>query len=193
MNRRQQIIADNHYLLELWARAQNGDKSAFCQLAESQYRVLYRYAGNFTTDAEFIKDSIQDLFINIWEKRRSIAIQYIAIYLLKALRNQLFQELRRKKLVHAPIDEDDVFQLSDGYTVEKEIVLNEHESESQKRLQQAIYYLPKRQQEVVFLKYYQGFDNEQIADLMAINRQSVANLLYKALTALKSQLTVCSH
>ncbi len=113
--------------------------------------------------------------------------------MLKALRNQLFQELRRKKLVHAPIDEDDVFQLSDGYTVEKEIVLNEHESESQKRLQQAIYYLPKRQQEVVFLKYYQGFDNEQIADLMAINRQSVANLLYKALTALKSQLTVCSH
>ncbi|WP_262482974.1 hypothetical protein [Arsenicibacter rosenii] len=41
-------------------------------------------------------------------------------------------------------------ELSGGYTVEKEIVLSEHESASRKRPQRVIYHLPKRQQGLFF-------------------------------------------
>ncbi|WP_421828861.1 RNA polymerase sigma factor [Larkinella sp.] len=189
LDHRQRIIEENDYLLELWHRSKAGDKAAFCQLAESQYRALFSYAANFTEDREFIKDSIQEIFITIWEKRQVLTIQYVAIYLFKSLRNQLMQEFRRNKNAVAAPSFQEISQLSDWETVETAIEKNEADSENQRKVRQAIESLPKRQQEVVFLKFYKGLENEQIAELMEINRQSVANLLYKALTSLKSQIS----
>lgn len=162
---------------------------AFCRLAESQYRSMFRYATNFTSDTDFIKDTIQEVFINIWEKRQTITIQFVAVYFFKSLRNQLFQEFRRSKPSLSSLEADELGELSDWQTIEGNITQEESESESQLKLRQAVDLLPKRQQEVVFLKFYKNLDNEQIADLMEINRQSVANLLYRALTALKGQLS----
>ncbi|MFC0183808.1 RNA polymerase sigma factor [Pseudarcicella hirudinis] len=39
---------------------------------------------------------------------------------------------------------------------------------------------------MLFLKFYQGLDHQQIADLMDINKQSVSNLLQKALITLRT-------
>ncbi|WP_097128701.1 RNA polymerase sigma factor [Spirosoma fluviale] len=188
MDQRHHIIEENEYLLELWHKAQAGDKGAFCQLAERQYRSLFAYATNFTDDRDFIKDSIQEIFIRIWEKRTTTTIQYVSIYLFKSLRNQLLQEFRRSKPVRSSLNSLEVNELSDWQTVETQIEQVEADSESQYKVRQAINTLPKRQQEVVFLKFYNGLENDQIAALMEINRQSVANLLYKALGTLKSQM-----
>jgi RNA polymerase sigma-70 factor (ECF subfamily) len=188
LNSQQRIRDENDYLLALWHKAKAGDKAAFCQLADAQYRPLFAYATNFTDDREFIKDSIQDVFIRIWEKRATISIQFVSIYLFKSLRNELLQSFRRSKQPLASLYNQEVSQLSDWQTVETEIEQSEADSESHDRVRRAIDGLPKRQQEVVFLKFYKGMENDQIAELMDINRQSVANLLYKALCALKSQM-----
>ncbi|GAB3320804.1 hypothetical protein GCM10027299_14420 [Larkinella ripae] len=193
MEHRRHVIEENSYLLELWQRSKAGDKLAFCQLAESQYRSLFRYATNFTTDREFIKDSIQEIFINIWEKRQTLSIQVVSIYLFKSLRNQLLQEFRRNKPALSVPSLQEISQLSDWETIETAIERNEADSESQRKVRDAIELLPKRQQEVVFLKFYKGLENEQIAEMMEINRQSVANLLYKALTSLKSQMAFFAY
>ena len=179
---------ENDYLLALWHKSKAGDKAAFCQLADIQYRSLFAYATNFTNDRECIKDCIQDIFIRIWEKRTTISIQFVSVYLLKSLRNELLQAFRRRKQPLVSLYNQDVSQLSDGHTVETDIERSETDSESYNRVRRAIDSLPKRQQEVVFLKFYEAMENDQIAELMDINRQSVANLLYKALCALKSQM-----
>ncbi|GAB3801049.1 RNA polymerase sigma-70 factor [Spirosoma humi] len=193
MDQRHRIIEENDYLLALWQQAKTGDKAAFCQLAERQYRALFAYATNFTDDRDFIKDSIQEIFIRIWEKRTAITIQYVSIYLFKSLRNQLVQEFRRSKPVQSSLNSPEVSELSDWQTIETQIEQGEADSESQLKVRQAINTLPKRQQEVVFLKFYNGLENDQIAELMEINRQSVANLLYKALSALKSQVAFYTY
>ena len=188
MNTLQRIRDENVHLLALWQKAQAGDKAAFCQLADVQYRPLFAYATHFTDDREFIKDSIQDVFIRIWEKRTTISIQFVSIYLFKALRNELLQTFRRRRQPLAPLHNQEVSHLSDWQTVETEIEQREADSQSHDRVRRAVDGLPKRQQEVVFLKFYEGLENEQIAELMDINRQSVANLLYRALCTLKSQM-----
>ena len=129
--------------------------------------------------------------IHIWEKRQTINIQFVTIYFLKSLRNQLLQEFRRNKHPFLGIDEID--EITDNQTIETEIEENETYSESQRRVRLAINELPKRQKEAIFLKFYEGLENEQIADLMQVNRQSVANLLFKAITTLKSQIPFLSH
>ena len=193
MNKRQRIVEENVILLNLWHQSQAGDGLAFCQLADKQYRTLFNYATNFTTDREFIKDSIQELLIHIWEKRETINIQFVSIYFLKALRNQLLQEFRRNNAANSLLDIDEVGQLSDYKTIETEIEQSEIYSENQIKVRSAIEELPRRQKEAVFLKYFEGMDNEQIADLMQVNRQSVANLLFKAITYLKTHIQAVSH
>ncbi|GGB78158.1 RNA polymerase sigma factor [Dyadobacter sediminis] len=188
MNKRQRIAEENELLLNLWHQSQAGDSLAFCQLADKQYRTLFNYATSFTSDREFIKDSIQELMIHIWERRQNIHIQYVSIYFLKALRNQLFQELRRHHPAVAQLDADEVNQISDFQTVETEIERNELFNENKAKVRTALEELPRRQKEAIFLKYYEGMDNEQIADLMQVNRQSVANLLFKGIACLKSQI-----
>lgn len=66
------------------------------------------------------------------------------------------------------------------------MISGETYSQNEQRLRQAIALLPKRQQEVLFLKFYQGLEHEQISDLMDINRQSVANHLHKAIITLRT-------
>lgn len=193
MNKRQRIAEENVHLLNLWQQSQAGDSLAFCQLADKQYRTLFNYATNFTSDREFIKDSIQELLIHIWEKRQNIHIQFVSIYFLKALRNQLLQEFRRNNLANSLLDIDEVGQISDYQTVETEIEQSEIYYENQIKVRSAINELPRRQKEAVFLKYFEGMDNEQIADLMQVNRQSVANLLFKAISFLKSHIQVLSN
>ncbi|WP_128543943.1 RNA polymerase sigma factor [Larkinella soli] len=188
MNREQRISDENETLLELWRQARAGDKAAYCRLADSQYRTLFNYATNFTADREVIKDALQDLFIHIWERRQSITIQYVSIYFLRALRNQLLQEFRRSKRTAWSVNVQDAGYLTDFRTVETDIEQGEAVSEHRRKLHQAIGGLPKRQQEVVFLKFYEGLENEQIAEVMHINRQSVANLLFKAISTLRGSL-----
>ncbi|CAG4994345.1 hypothetical protein DYBT9275_01372 [Dyadobacter sp. CECT 9275] len=193
MNKRQRIVAENELLLDLWQQAREGDSVAFCQLADKQYRTLFNYALNFTSDKEFVKDSIQELLMHIWEKRAGINIQFVTIYFLKALRNQVLQEFRKSNNAYTFLDIENLGYLSDFENAETQIEQNEAVTENQIRVRNALDVLPKRQKEAVFLKYYEGLENEQIADLMQVNRQSVANLLFKAISTLKSQLPILQY
>ena len=188
LNKRQRIAEENVILLNFWQQAKAGDSLAFCRLADKLYRTLFNYATNFTTDREFIKDSIQELMIHIWEKREQIQIQFVSIYFLRALRNQLMQEFRRTNASQAILDIEEAGQLSDYQTIETEIEQHEVSVANQKKIHLVLNELPRRQKEAIFLKYFEGMDNEQIADLMQVNRQSVANLLFKGITALKQQM-----
>lgn len=173
----------NQVLLELWHRSRAGDKAAFCQLTESQRPILLNYAGNFTRDRELAKDLVQDLFLGIWESRHSLDLQVITIYLLRALRNRLLDHLRTESRFTDVGEEEGI---PDDFLIENHLILTEDQSDTRTRLREAIARLPRRQQEVLFLRFYQGMDNDRIAEVMEINRQSVANHLYKALQALKA-------
>ena len=55
-------------------------------------------------------------------------------------------------------------------------------------LNQQITLLTKRQQEIIYLRFFENLDNESIAQVMSISKQSVANLLYRAIQELKDKL-----
>jgi len=193
LDKKQRILLENEVLLDLWQQSKAGDSVAFCQLADKLYRTLFNYATSFTNDREYIKDAIQELMIHIWEKRQIITIQFVTIYFLKSLRNQILQEYRRNKNNYPYLDLDEIEEMTDNHTIETQIEEKESYLESQRKVRNAIEELPKRQKEAIFLKFYEGLENEQIADLMQVNRQSVANLLFKAITTLKSQIPLLSH
>jgi RNA polymerase sigma factor (sigma-70 family) len=58
-------------------------------------------------------------------------------------------------------------------------------AELARKMRQALAGLSRRQQEVIYLRFYVEADIEEIAEIMSLNRQSVYNLLHDALKKLK--------
>lgn len=184
------IPSDEAELAQLWIRFRSGDGEAFDRIAALRYRELYNYATRFTKDTELVKDCIQDLFLELWSRRENLVENpYVTVYLIKSLRNNLFRKLKIQKRLGDSVDiQDDTNAFTDGLTVESEWIAEEFLNESEQTIRQAIAQLPKRQQEVIFLKYYEGLSNEEIASIMDIEKQTVANFLYRSLTQLKKHL-----
>ena len=73
-------------------------------------------------------------------------------------------------------------------TVEERIIDSEINNSRSILLDNAIKKLSRRQQEIITLRFYMGFTNAQIAEMMHMKYQSVSNLLYSALGRIKETL-----
>jgi RNA polymerase sigma factor (sigma-70 family) len=73
-----------------------------------------------------------------------------------------------------------------GFSPEEIVIKREEYTELQGKIEQLLNELPKRQKEVIYLRYFEDMDHAQIAAVMGINYQSVLNLAQKALQKLRS-------
>lgn len=170
---------------ELWQAFVRGDEHAFGILAQRYYKRLYGYGSKFSNDREFVKDCIQDLFMEMWDSRAHLSEpHHLRIYLLVSLRRKI---LRRKKEMHW-LDEDADFDSGlGGVTLpsEEDIIERESGQYNHRKIRHLMTRLTPRQQEIIYLRFYENLDNEAIASVMSVSRQSVANLLWKTLRELK--------
>ncbi len=175
---------------ELWVAFKKGDSEALGQLASAHYRTLYNYATKFTKDRELIKDCIQDLFLHLWDQRANLqSSPFVTIYLLKSLKYNLLKKLNQeKKWILDDIDAD--YAPVENSNVESSIIDLELFNENEQKVKSILSSLPKRQQEVIFLKFYETLSIEEIAEIMEMNKQSVSNLLQRAIQNLKQHWLV---
>ncbi len=170
---------------QLWARFLAGEEPAFDALMTTYYRPLFRYATRFSRDKEFIKDCIQDLFLYLWERRASLRTDVmLKPYLMASLRRYMHRHLPGA----TPATElsDDKTQLFDfEFSVEEQFIDQETTFHRSRHMQQLLQTLPRRQKEVVYLKFFQEMEREQIAEVMDIAPQTVSNLLQLALKHLR--------
>ncbi|GGB80827.1 RNA polymerase sigma factor [Dyadobacter sediminis] len=171
--------------IQLWRRFKAGESEALGQLAKVHYRTLYNYALKFSSDPDFIRDSIQDLYLDLWERRDFLSeTAFVKSYLMKALRHKLIKESIRLRRFHEPIPVYADFEIANG-SVEADMIEDEQNCYIASRLKHIIDGLTKRQQEIIYLRFYQNLSNEDIAMIMGLGRQSVSNLLYRTLKEIK--------
>ncbi len=172
------------YLSARWQQFCAGDKSAFGEIAEHHYAGLYHYGTRFTGDQDLIKDCLQDLFLRMWEKRESlVGVENIKPYLFQAVRNNLVRRVKRQA-IFSDITKNEVEPLDD-MSPESDWILHETDLLTSEKLKHAIELLPKRQREALYLKYYQNLSYEEIADVMGLQRQAVANYLQYGIQKLR--------
>jgi RNA polymerase sigma factor (sigma-70 family) len=171
--------------IQLWQRFKAGDSEALGQLAQVHYRALYNYASKFSSDPDFIRDAIQELYLELWERRNFLSeTAFVKSYLLKALRHKLIKESIRLKRFQEPRQVFFDGENTDP-SIESDIIENENIRFQNGRLKRIITLLSKRQQEIIYLRFYQNLENEDIAQIMGLGRQSVSNLLYRTLKDIK--------
>jgi RNA polymerase sigma factor (sigma-70 family) len=174
---------------ETWTRFLNGDRFSFKLLLEAYYMQLVQYGSKFSPDKELIKDCIQELFLNLWNRREALSIPAnVKAYLFASFRRSLLRKIttasRTSNLDVSNGDES--FNLE--ITIEERYIISETNLLVTKSLAEAVNSLPVRQKEVVYLKYFHSLDRDHIADAMNISAQTVSNLLQTALKQLRKAL-----
>jgi RNA polymerase sigma factor (sigma-70 family) len=175
---------------DLWQAFKEGDREAFTQLYNYHIEDLLTYGYRVTSDRQLIRDSVHDLFLYLWRTRDNLSdTDSIKFYLYRSLRNRIVRNIEKNN--HVAIDFADLFgNIIGELSFEDDLINNEQLNEQQQRLKQAIQQLPKRQQEIIQLRYYHDFSFDEIAEMMHINNQSVRNLLHRAITELRQHFTL---
>ena len=170
---------------EIWNRFRTGDREAFARIFELHYRQLYAYGKQFLVDVSLTEDAIQDLFINLWRTRENLSeVDNIKFYLFRSLRRNIRRLSERQEraqhqnIFQAQIEDDWLRQTSDFLPDDDESLLT-------RRLNALIEDLPRRQQEVILLRYYQNFSTEEISLIMGVTEKTVRNTLFNAMTTLR--------
>jgi RNA polymerase sigma factor (sigma-70 family) len=130
--------------------------------------------------------------VSLWETRDRIGkTDAIKLYLYKSLKRKLVRELERRKMKEANAEEVRVnLNLTTVEPHEVDIIETQKIEDIKRHLQRAVSGLTERQQEALFLKFYEGFSHEQIASIMELNSQSVYNLIYQALKTLRQSYKI---
>ena len=91
MNKTHKISPDDQ---SLWSAFRQGDEYAFGEIASRYYQSLYTYGARFSADREFVKDCMQELFIEMWERRETLGdTDFVKFYLFKSIRTSTPKQL----------------------------------------------------------------------------------------------------
>lgn len=172
----------------LWQQFRAGDAAAFGHLADQYYRLLYNYGVQFSTDPEFTRDCIQEMMLELWERRARLSeVISVKAYLLKSLRHRIGRESIRLQRLNSVEELAFLGGESVERPVESIIIETERERGQIQQLQQLVAELTLRQQEIIYLRFYQQLEYDDIAEVMGLSRQSVANLLHRTLRNLRER------
>lgn len=174
---------------EAWKALLSGDRSAFELLFRRYYDDLYRYGVAFCGCPDMAEDHIQKLFLKIWRRRETLGeVSGVKTYLWSGLRRSLIDGFRKQQTKKKYLDKLENNDLGMQLTPEEFIINNELDAIRRRALKEAIGQLSSRQQEVVYLKFYEGMSYDEIEQIMAISYQTSRNYVYEALKALKLRL-----
>lgn len=171
---------------DLLLQLKQHNEQALAMLMKAHYKDLYHYGSRFASDESLIKDTIQEIFISLWQRRETAtSILSLRFYLLGAVKNKMIKALQKKKNSRDAIHDMEHYHFEAELSIEKKIIEKQVAQEMADNVQSVISRLPARQREIIYLKFYQQLDHNQIAALMNISQQSVYNLLHESIQKFK--------
>ena len=169
---------------ELFLKLKDGDEQAFKVLFQKYYSSLCLFARQFFSDREMAEETVQDMFVKIWEKRELLNIESsVKHYLFRSVRNHCLNQIQHEKIkqqyaskviesAHQEIDQDQ-------YYLEVDLL---------QRIEKSIDSLPPKRQEIFRLSREQGLKYKEIADTLNISVKTVEAQMGLALKYLRDEL-----
>jgi len=165
-------------------RLRCGDKEALFSLMIIYYNDLFKYALKFTSDPELTKDLVNQFFIHVWENRANLyKAEKIKPYLIVSFKRFLLAWYRKEQK-HTFLTADDFESSEQPY--ENYLIAIQKEEQIKEALKQAVKSLPKRQKELVQLRFYEQLSYEEISERTSLTIRTIYNKLHIALKKMRS-------
>ncbi len=169
----------------LWNKLKSGDKRALREIYEANAAYLIRYGKKFSQNQATIEDTLQNLFLYIWEKKDGLSpTDSIRRYLLVAFRRRLIRELQK----HDQQFDEKGAHFDASISIEDQWIQNQEDEQKRSLLKKAFDQLSPRQKEAIYLRFYQQLPYEDIGKVMNLNNQSARNLVSGGIKALRKKL-----
>ena len=157
-------------------------------LYKENYNLLYNYGLKMINNSDLVQDFIQDIFYKLCQRQSLIDIGNTQVYLLRALRNTIYNYYTSLK---ESLNIDDMaFLVPEDDAAFSRIFGNDDKKEHRYRsMLQAIKQLPDQQKHVLNLYYIKGLSHKEISEILGINPQSSMNTLSRAVNRLRKEMT----
>jgi RNA polymerase sigma-70 factor (family 1) len=175
--------------LELLTRMQSGDTGSFQDLFDRYWHLLWQLAMKKTGDAAEAEDIVQELFIDLWHKKKPVILTTtLKTYLISCLYLKVFKYFRQKGFRQKHYD--DFAQLLENISASTSTEFTPAEFENeygklQDIIAQTIALMPQQMRTVFSLKHYGEYTTQGIADELNISPETVKTHLKIAMARLR--------
>ena len=170
----------------LLEKMREGVAEAFNLLYEKYWHVVYEHAVKLLKDHDQAQDITQDIFSNLWLKREELNIADLPAYLYVSVRNRALNVFEKQNR-YIPFEQLIQHNI-DLYGDRADAVLLRNDFlQAYKALIDA---LPTRRRRIFQYYYDEGLSTEEIARELALSRKTVQNQLGRAVSYLRTNLSV---
>lgn len=174
---------------KIWNNLRNGDQKALEEIYRTYFSELYSYGKKLSKDENNVEDCIQELFVEIWNRRDKLSeTNAIKPYLFVSLKRKIFHTV--KKLRKSTDTELEEKYFDSELSIDEILIAKETTAEQKSNLKSAFEELSDRQKEILYLKYYSEMDYDEISKIMDLNYQSARNLVSRAIQKLSKHMLV---
>ena len=171
-------------------RAAAGDAVAFAELYDRYERRAYNLCYRITGSPDDAADATQETFLKVLERLPQLRDRELnfAAYVMTVARNASYDAIERRKR-SAPTDEIPEsavpFGVGEDHEVPERVALREAHQEQIRLANES---LPARQREVLALRELEELSYGEVAQIMGMNQNSVAQLISRARINLRDGL-----
>jgi RNA polymerase sigma-70 factor (ECF subfamily) len=168
------------------ARLRAGDQAALGEIVAEYWERIVRYANRLLDDLDAAHDVAQTTFTRLWQLRSEIPSGVsLATFIYRTARSYAIDEYRR-------VDTQRRGRLAiwqAGARGPSTPLEHTERAEVTNAIDRALARLPARRREAFVLFHFHNLSYNQIADLMGVRPQVVANYMSAALTGLRAELS----
>ncbi len=166
----------------LLQRLRKGNKEAFQEIYWQYWDKLFMYAYNILKDKEACEDIIQEVFTDLWIRRKKTLITNLPGYLFRAVKFQTIKYIRSSEVSEKYRNRLNQVNLT---SQAEEAV---HAKELEKIIEDSLRQLPERCREIFYLSRFEHQSNQEIAEKLGLSIQTVKNQISKALKHIKKEV-----
>jgi RNA polymerase sigma-70 factor, ECF subfamily len=169
-----------------------GDQGAFTELVDHYAKRLYFYALQYLGDRHSAEDIVQDLFMEIWKKRKSWhPNETLQGYLLQSIKNRCTRYAQKQRplsgtsMQHASKQE---FEDMISSAIDVQSVARIENTILQQEIMDAMQTLPERCGLIFRMHRFEGISQKDIARELNISVKTVGNQIQRAVNILHEKL-----
>ena len=169
---------------DLYLKLKEGDERAFQFLFRKYYSMMCCFANKYLNDSELAEETVQDMFVKIWEKRETLNIETsVKHYFFRSVRNHCLNQIQHEKIKkqYANMVLETTHQENDPDRYYLEVGLIQ-------RIDKCIDSLPPKRKEIFRLSRERGMKYKEIADMLNISVKTVEAQMGLALKHLRYEL-----
>lgn len=162
------------------------DVKAFEVLYNALWRPLYIRVYAILRDRQTSEDILQEVWTDLWQRRKKIENENIEAYLFKAVRFKAYSHYRNTTKRRAILQN----LLTDKNVLHNNIEESINLKETTEALLKTVASLPPKCKKVFELSRFEGLKNKEISQKLSISQNTVENHISNALKVLKTEISL---